>query len=141
MKDWFEHTRLPAGNSDKKHLLYKMHAEWGNTTSHPPKWETRFNAVFRTRRPEYLIRVHKILTDIDEGMLNLQVPRDTCTFCMEIGHHSSSCPTLGEYHQEYGRAYMCEGCNLYDTHLSHHCVKRPKEDEARLMSLERAHDI
>ena len=114
--------------------MYKMHAEWGNTPSHPPKYETRYNAVFRTRRPEYLTRYHRLLREIDDGTLDFQVPKDTCTFCMERGHKSYHCPELAEHHSRYNRAYRCEGCHLYDTHLTHLCVKDPKEDEARLAS-------
>ena len=115
-------------------MKYKVHVEWGSAASHPPKYETRYNAVFRTRRPEYLIKPHKLLRDIDDGTLDLQIPRDTCSFCGHQGHHSKHCPELGEYHARYNRAYMCEGCNLFDTHLTHLCVKDAKADETRLAS-------
>ena len=102
MKDWLEQNESPVNGSDEEELLYKVTVEWCTTNSHSAKWEIRYNAVFRTRRPEYLIRAHKILTDIDEGVLSLQALTDTCAFCCEAGHHSSKGPELEEFHRQYG---------------------------------------
>ena len=134
MLNWFAQVEFPVNTTNRQHLKYKIQADWGNAASHPPKYENRYNAVFRTRRPEYLHRFHKLLMDIDDGTLDLQVPDDTCSFCGRPGHHSKRCPELGEHHRHYGRAYRCEGCNLYDTHMTHLCVKDPKADETRLAS-------
>jgi len=133
MRKWFIETDIPVHGNTQATFLSEV--RWGSSNSHPPRIETRYNAVFRTRRPEYLVRQHKLLIDIDAGIIDLQVPVDQCTFCYTTGHHSKQCPQIADFWRRFGQAYECPGCGMFDRHMSDFCVKTPKEDEARLAAL------